>query len=430
MIYDDNWKSYAMYVTGTVESSCDYGCIEKSAMQGIGIMQWTNGRSWQLLNLMVTDYPNTLSLFPILGDKIKPGSTSWGEKAFTQSEANEISAAIVTTEGVSTQNKLWSQDCDESYIPLLRDECGLTDPKGAVYALTVYHQSPRAFYQIYNACGNASLETWYNTTLNNGIVGKYKTRQNTVYDLLSQWDGESGKDGFGTTNPTETVGGDNNPNNGNPDDTFSTVLTSVSMNRITQNGNELILHCSVSGVEKQLIFYKGGSGMWFPQLSNQDEEQNTVDTPVPDTPTHTGTNEDIEWILNKEQELKGTLQYSQAASLRTNIEGGYCDCSGLVWWLYNQRGYSIGTSTWSQIYSGELIEEGTAGTLPDETKMQLGDLCLFNWGNGTQHVELYIGNNTTIGHGGDPYLGPTEKTLSGQCSAAYGFWMVRRIIKL
>ena len=54
-IYDQNWKSYAMYVTSTVETNCNYGSVESWAMAGIGIMQWTYGRSWGLLNILITD---------------------------------------------------------------------------------------------------------------------------------------------------------------------------------------------------------------------------------------------------------------------------------------------------------------------------------------------------------------------------------------
>lgn len=142
-------------------------------------------------------------------------------------------------------------------------------------------------------------------------------------------------------------------------------------------------------------------------------------------------NEDLQWIVSKIKSLVGTLYYSQDQNLRTNIEGGYCDCSGLVWWLYNQRGYSIGTWTGTQINDGTLVKSGGGGSACSEDGMQIGDLVLFDWSSTsyteTGHVEIYIGNGQICGHGGNPNPGPSVKSLSQQTSYA-NVWQVRRII--
>lgn len=437
-IYDNNWKSYAMYVTSTVESGANYGAVESYAMVGIGIMQWSHSRSWILLNLMVTDYPETdwQSIMPNVYPQVNGGSTQWDRKVFTQQEANEISVALVTDEGVATQNKLWNRDCDESYIPLLRDECGLTDPKTAIYALTNYHQSPQAFYQIYNGAGNADLYTWNIAVRNNGIVGSYSYRQDTVMSLLEEWDGESGKEGFGSKDSQETIGGNQDPNYGNPDNTYTTTSTEFSVGKIFRQGKELILTLNVEDKDIRDMFIRiNNQNLYLPTISKFSSEKETETKPTPITPEFTGSNEDLEWIINKMRELNGTLQYSKAMELRTNIEGGYCDCSGLVWWLYNQRGYNIGTWTGTQIYDGELIKEsrGQRGTPCSPDGLQVGDLVLFSWEDDLfqyyGHIELYMGGDVISGHGGDPYYGPVEKSLSAQTSYAYS-WMVRRVIKV
>lgn len=432
-IYDNNWKSYAMYTVCTVESGADYGAVENWAMAGIGIAQWTFDRSWVLLNMMVTDYPETQSMFPILYSQIAPGTSSWGTRYFTQNESNEISTALVTDQGVATQDKLWNRDCDEMYIPLLRDQCGITDPKTAVFGLSVHHQAPNAFWQIYNAVGNTDYNTWYTTTLNNGIVGSYTNRQNTVKRLLDEWDGESGKEGFGSKDPTINIGGNQDPNYGNPEDTFKEILTNVVIGKIQKIGKELLLHVSVDDRRLTLPFYKVGNGsLYYPKITKEIIEGETGTTPTPPTPELPGSNEDLNWIVAKIQELEGTLQYSQSAHLRTNIEGGFCDCSGLVWWLYNQRGFNIGTWTGTQIQDGELIKQGSyTACTPDG--LQYGDLVLFSWNDGyfqaSGHIELYIEGDTIMGHGGDPYYGPTKKSLAQQTSYAYA-WQVRRVIKV
>ena len=432
-IYDSNWRSYCMYVVSTVESNADYGCIESYAMMGVGIMQWSNDRSWQLLNMLVTDYPDMESAFPILYSQIAPNTSSWGYRTFTQSEANEISSALVTEQGIATQDKLWNQDCEQSYIPLLQNECGLTNAWTAIFALSNYHQSPQAFWQIYNGCGNTDYVTWYNTTLNNGIVGKYTNRQNTVKVLLDEWDGESGKEGFGSTEATNTIGGNQNPNYGNPDDTYSTTLTDVTIKSVEQYQKQLVLHLDLGGTSSRLLFYKSSNNLWYPQKTTETVSTDTSTTPAdPTSPSiSTTANADLQWMCDKMQELEGTLQYSQAQSLRTNINGGYCDCSGLVWWLYNQRGYNLGTWTGTQQHDGELIEEGGCGGSPNESIMQMGDICLFDWLDSgytsSGHIEMYIGSGQIMGHGGDPYYGPVRKSVDSYFQYA-NHWMIRRII--
>lgn len=431
-IYDVNWKSYAMYTVCTVESGADYGAIERYAMAGIGIAQWTYGRSWQLLNMMATDYPETESMFPILWNSIKPGTSSWGQKTFTQSEANEISTALVTDQGVATQDKLWNQDCDQTYIPLLRDKCSLTDPKGAIFGLSIHHQSPQAFYQVYSAVGNQSTQAWYNGAINNGIVGKYKGRQDTVKRLLDEWDGESGKEGFGTRDPSISEGGNSDPNNGNPDDTWANTIAEVHFNAVELLKDDIILHIEYNNKPRKLLFYKASNTLWYPKFKQADIEGETEDTPIPNPPDTGGTPEDLVWIVDKIKSLESTLKYSQAQDKRTNIPGGYCDCSGLVWWLYNERGVKLGTWTGTQKENGRLIEEGGGGNYPDESKMQLGDLCLFDWGDtgytSSGHIELYIGDGQIMGHGGRPPVGPVKKVITSYFQAAR-HWMVRRVIE-
>lgn len=142
-------------------------------------------------------------------------------------------------------------------------------------------------------------------------------------------------------------------------------------------------------------------------------------------------NADIQWMVEKMNSLIGTLRYSQEAGLRTNIPGGYCDCSGLVWWLYNQRGHSIGTWTGSQINDGKLVKSGGGGQACTAKDLQLGDLVLFDWESTSfttyGHVEMYMGGDQICGHGGVPYMGPVMKSLAQQTSYANA-WQVRRIL--
>ena len=94
-------------------------------------------------------------------------------------------------------------------------------------------------------------------------------------------------------------------------------------------------------------------------------------------------------------------QYSQEASKRTRIESGYGDCSGTVWYWYHKLfGMDIGGNTEAQINSklGKRVPMTIKNGIPDESKMQKGDLLFFSGINASSssakvsHVGIYIGN--------------------------------------
>lgn len=71
------------------------------------------------------------------------------------------------------------------------------------------------------------------------------------------------------------------------------------------------------------------------------------------------------------------------------------DCSGLVWWAYQQAGVSIPRSQRSGMYP-QVLASGTWTTNP--ANLAVGDLVFysFNGGASTYHVAMYIGNNNVI----------------------------------
>lgn len=430
MLYDDNWISYSMYVVCTVESGCNYGAIESNGV-GIGIAQWSNARSYTLLQKLVTDYPNILSLLPSLEGEIGTSSSSWSSKIFYQTQRNEISAALVTDEGVATQNALYYQDCKDSYIPVLRDRCFLSDPKGTIFALSIYHQSPQAFWQVYNAVGNQGMEVWYNCALNNGIVGKYKNRQDTVLRLLNEWDGQSGKEGFGVKNAENEIGGNNNPNAGNPDFTYSVTDSTFSTSSIQKVGTELWLKLKTEEGFKTVQFYMASdNNIWYAKNGESNAVGETVTIPVPTLPEVSGTTSEQEQVVNYFMMYEGTLKYSQSAELRQNPPNGYSDCSGLYWWAYNKIGVEVGTWTGQQGRNGVKIYGGSGSV--DESILKLGDAILImrnHYNSDFDHVEMYIGNGQCAGHGGSPPLGPTRKNLQTYLSDKY-YFEIRRYINV
>lgn len=121
-----------------------------------------------------------------------------------------------------------------------------------------------------------------------------------------------------------------------------------------------------------------------------------------------------EYVLSRE----GKNSYTQSEK-RTKVDSGYSDCSSLMQWAFKLLGVEIGSYTGAQIVKGEWVQLG--GSLPEESKMQIGDLLFFatNYDNGRPyrvgHVEMYVGNGQISGHGSG--IGPTRKNMLDYCKS-------------
>jgi len=126
----------------------------------------------------------------------------------------------------------------------------------------------------------------------------------------------------------------------------------------------------------------------------------------------------------------GKFAYSQAGGRLDPLNTGYGDCSSTIWRAYmDALGMDVGGWTGAMVGLGSTVATGS-GQLPIE-KMELGDLCLFNWSGynpSYDHVELYCGDNVLCGHGG-PGNGPTYKNDARSYGTAATDWQVRRYIK-
>ena len=89
------------------------------------------------------------------------------------------------------------------------------------------------------------------------------------------------------------------------------------------------------------------------------------------------------------------------------------DCSGFTSFLYGKLGYSIGRTTYDQIYAGKEVSL---------TELKAGDLIFFGDKEAPHHVAIYIGDNKYI-HA--PQTGDVIKISEG---ATYKACAARRIV--
>lgn len=71
----------------------------------------------------------------------------------------------------------------------------------------------------------------------------------------------------------------------------------------------------------------------------------------------------------------------------------YFDCSGLVYWAYNQAGVSLGRTT-AAGYAG-------SGKAISRSDLQPGDVITFSYGSGVAHIGIYIGGGSFVHASGE-----------------------------
>lgn len=133
-------------------------------------------------------------------------------------------------------------------------------------------------------------------------------------------------------------------------------------------------------------------------------------------------------VVNKARSIEGTLQYDMYGP--RDPDQGSADCSSFVNWAYKKTvGVDVGGYTGSQTgAAGDTstmytVDEGSGGTeaVPDEKKLQLGDLLFYTrdysanspeYPMGIGHVGMYMGDGKEVHHPGGGGLGPKELELS------------------
>ena len=156
-------------------------------------------------------------------------------------------------------------------------------------------------------------------------------------------------------------------------------------------------------------------------------------TPDPTPPPTGGGNEKVQAVVDYYISKVRAWAYSQGPLRYSPETSGYSDCSASLRWAYRHKAnIEIGTYTGDQQRYGKIIIDNKNGqaTDADLAKMRTGDLIFIMWSgwNSTyDHVEMYIGNNQNIGHGGPgygPVITPNTKVYTGGCYR----WRVRRYI--
>lgn len=404
MTYDDHAKLLAVKVVGTVESGLDYTAVNYNDPITVGIMQWYGTRAAGILSRIASEKPDSWTgAAQSIKDSLSahpPTDGYWNSRWLTKEEGDSLKPILKATANIQTDQ---AQKDFEAYkqvaINIGMDPDGNTE--AVLFFFTMYHQGPKYAMQVMSSAGSdANIDRILSICLNNPTLGQYPNRYNEAYKLIKAGDTS------GVDDPKDPT-----PDNPGGDTGTGTTRLESDISYIEQIGSHLIIHRKSSG---PLMAYYDGRQRWvIGQDSNKGAEV---------VPPETGGGEDVSdkmtAMINFAKSVENKYSYAQAPGRMDPESSGLTDCSGFVYYIYNRfYGINVGTWTVEQNERGTLIQH-TSGAL-DESSMKIGDLILYSWEGGrVDHVEMYIGNATILGHPG-PGKGPYEKPITWGSSAVY-----------
>lgn len=466
-IFDEAWVRAFQYIIADVETDFKWNLIELNPHMGIGIYQASNGESWDLLHNIVTKYPDLKSYFSDEFLKtFDSGSKRWGYKVFTNSQANQIRKCLATTNAKKVQQEMFDSFANR-YIKVMKRN-HITNKKGSIFASTIYHQTPKRMFQVFNAVGNAPYTRWYTGAMNNAVLRNYPSRYRKVKNFLASWDGKEIKkipDGVSTKDWDADDIGDINPdygsatNKNNPDrSAVSITVTNLGINSIKLiSSNELWLNMNNEGNNINIRFIKQANNLWIPSnvsSTNQneltgDEQTNnsgnnanittkndvlnkfTTGGKTTKKPKHGQTASGVRGkIIATMKSLEGKVSYTQASGARMRPNKGTADCSGLTWYCYKKNGYNIGTWTGDQRENGKNIHSGRCSSWKSsyEDDLMPADLFVMKHDSGGGHVEMYMDRKGYVmGIGSARVKGSRWRTITDLMNK-FDSYTVRRII--
>lgn len=182
--------------------------------------------------------------------------------------------------------------------------------------------------------------------------------------------------------------------------------------KVRLNDNEYYMAKHLIANTKQPVTSRSSTSRQTSTVPDTDETQKTE--PTQQTQTTVATSPVGEQMVKMARGYVG-YKYVYGGS---NPSTGF-DCSGLVYYICGQLGYSVNRTADSQIYNGVAVSKAN---------LQPGDLVFFTnyqTNKGIGHVGIYIGNNQFV-HASTPSTGVIISSL-GEASYANRYVGARRI---
>lgn len=416
--------AYALYCIGEVESGWTWNAVNFADPITLGMWQFYGTNAARHLHAMQSDTPADYArLSAGLRSAVESHGQSerwWNSYGLNQTDGNSWAAVAEGSEDNHRLQQTQMQELTDSHLSsLLGWGMTLDQPRELVFMLSVFHQRPVSAQNVLRSCGaTATLANFYQTTLNDPVVGRYRNRYTSVYSRVRNWDGESAPPDYGQVDA---------PQEGGNSGTVSTIASDAAY--ILQRGSNLILYGQPgSDYEQGLIFANVSGERWIP-ISQPGQTE--IEGGWGDSGSDTQPSAALEVCVLYES-WEGRFAYSQAGGRLDPENSGYGDCSSTIWKAYQKvTGLDVGTYTGAMLEKGREVQRGSGGTL-DYGLVRAGDLLIISWDSSwslrSQHVELIMPDHTLMGHGGGQ--GPTKKGDANAYMARYpnASWRARRYL--
>lgn len=428
MVYDLEAQKLVVKAIGTVESNLNYLAVNYNDPITVGIFQWYGTRAASILLRFRTENPAAwVGVDPTIDADLTAHAateaTFWNNRYLNRAEGSSL-------EPVMNDNKPIQNDqaiADLADYLIAANTAGMdedTNTQQVLFFYVMYHQSPQRALRVIASVGpSASLASIVGACLNEPVLGRYRTRYLTARDIIVSGD-SSGVDDLPGPVPPPPEGGDQGSGDGQE-------RTPGPVSYIESVGNNVRIHYPDGN---GITAFPNGRGYW---LTKQDENSGADVPPNPDNP-------DPEEPPTSDAAVKRAAvvafitaridqyDYSQGPTRLEPDKNNYTDCSGLMYYAYQEViGVNIGTYTGDQYNKPVTIAEGPGSTPFPEGDMLPGDMIFYNLPGGVSgyvvdHVEMYIGSGEICGHGG-PGKGPFVKDLQTAFGSRLN-WYIRRVI--
>lgn len=431
MAWDATAKKVAVKAIGQVESSLNYAAINYNDPITVGMAQWYGTRAAAILNRMRAAHPSEYARVDAglrsRLETVSEGSSSWNTYYLSRQAGDSLRDLLLASKDI--QGDQIVKDL-ESYFSVAK-QYGInpeTDTDAFILWCVAYHQGPRYALQAANNYSGGGLNAMYNAIMSNGVLGQYYNRYSGAKNIIANKD---------TSGVDVGVSGVSTPGNGGSvGENNQQVSIEGGKVVITADDSNILTMRSKFGTHR---LYSRGHNLWEVNIGEivQNIAGGQAGTPnqgggggggaVPSD----GSNgaKALAWILAR----LGKFAYCQCPGRQDPDHSGITDCSGLMYAAYKATsGTFVGTWTGDQYFRGQAVIERGSGAMTAAQKALLrpGDMIVMAWRSTgsvypeTDHVEMVVDQNTTVGHGGNPYYGPVKKSID--ILSATRWWTVRR----
>ena len=431
MAWDATAKKVAIKAIGQVESSLNYAAINYNDPITVGMAQWYGTRAAAILNRMRAahgaEYARVDAGLRSRLETVSESSSSWNTYYLSRQAGDSLRDLLLASKDI--QGDQIVKDL-ESYFSVAK-QYGInpeTDTDAFILWCVAYHQGPRYALQAANNYSGGGLNAMYNAIMSNGVLGQYYNRYNGAKNIIANKD---------TSGVDVGVSGVSTPGNGGSvGENNQQVSIEGGKVIITADDSNILTMRSKFGTHR---LYSRGHNLWEVNIGEiiQNIAGGQAGTPnqgggggggaVPSD----GSNgaKALAWVLAR----LGKFAYCQCPGRQDPDHSGITDCSGLMYAAYKATSNTfVGTWTGDQYFRGQAVIERGSGAMTAAQKALLrpGDMIVMAWRSTgsvypeTDHVEMVVDQNTTVGHGGNPYYGPVKKSMD--ILGATRWWTVRR----